>query len=257
MAARRIFIGTAGWSVPRASAHRFDGEGTHLERYARLLRGAEINSSFHRPHASATYAKWAASTPPAFKFAVKVPRTITHDQKLRRARLPLERFLHESAGLGKKRGPLLVQLPPSLAFDVRTAARFFHLLRARYGGSVACEPRHESWFSPAAEALLVRHEVARVAADPPAAPGADVPGGWNGIVYFRLHGSPRKYWSRYSSEYIETLARALCGTAASAEAWCVFDNTASGAAIENATELHTTLLSVGREQRRSRNGMAS
>ena len=234
-------MGTAGWSIPRASAPRFNAQGTHLERYSRLLHGAEINSSFHRPHAAATYAKWAASTPPGFRFAVKMPRTITHDQKLRRARLPLGRFLEESAGLGEKRGPLLVQLPPSLAFDPRVVSRFFGLLRERYEGPVVCEPRHPTWFSAAANAMLIRHQVARVAADPPVAPGSDVPGGWNGILYYRLHGSPRKYWSRYTSDYVKALEQALRETPASVDAWCVFDNTASGAALENACELHDSL----------------
>ena len=237
MIEERIFIGTAGWSIPRACASRFAGEGTHLERYARRLRCAEINSSFHRPHAAATYARWAASTPEGFRFAVKLPRTITHDQKLRRARVPLDRFLDESAGLGHKRGPLLVQLPPSLAFEGRVAARFFDLLRARHDGPVVCEPRHETWLSAQAEALLVRCRVARVAADPPTAPGAHLPGGWKGLIYFRLHGSPRKYWSRYTDDYVDALARTLLRTPASTEAWCVFDNTASGAALENAWEL--------------------
>jgi len=47
-----VRIGTAGWSIPRAAACRFESAGTHLERYARLFRCAEINSSFHRPHAA-------------------------------------------------------------------------------------------------------------------------------------------------------------------------------------------------------------
>lgn len=236
MAADRIFVGTAGWSIPRAIADRFEGDGTHLARYARILPCAEINSSFHRPHAAATYAKWALCTPPGFRFAVKIPRTITHDQKLRRARVPLDRFLEESGALGDKRGPLLVQLPPSLAFETRVAARFFDLLRARYSGPVVCEPRHATWLLPEADALLVRYRVARVAADPPTSAGADLSGGWGGLVYFRLHGSPRKYWSSYTREYIEALARAV-RAAASPEAWCVFDNTASGAALQNAWEL--------------------
>ena len=221
--------------------HRFDHEGTHLQRYARVLPCAEINSSFHRPHAHETYARWAASTPPGFRFAVKLPRTITHDQKLRRARLPLERFLAESAGLGRKRGPLLVQLPPSLAFDRRVAAAFFTLLRECHAGAVVCEPRHESWFSAPAEDLLVKYKVARVAADPPPAAGAERPGGWTGLLYFRLHGSPRKYWSPYSPDYVDALAGALRAAPGSADAWCVFDNTASGAALENAWELHTKM----------------
>jgi uncharacterized protein YecE (DUF72 family) len=239
MAGGRIRVGTAGWSIPRESAAHFQGDGTHLQRYAHVLSCAEINSSFHRPHAAQTYAKWALATPRDFQFAVKLPRTITHDLKLLRARLPLERFLQESAGLGRKRGPLLVQLPPSLAFDSRIAARFFALLRERDAGLVVCEPRHETWFSAAAGALLVKHRIARVAADPPPVTGGDVPGGWGGIAYFRLHGSPRKYWSRYSVAYVEALARALTAASASADAWCIFDNTASGAALANALELHT------------------
>ena len=237
----RIVVATAGWSIPRASAARCPADGTHLQRYSRTFGGTEINSSFHRPHASATYEKWASSTPVHFQFAVKIPRTITHDQQLRRARLPLTQFLDESAGLGHKRGPLLVQLPPSLQFDARVAGRFFGLLRRAYPGFVVCEPRHETWFSSTAEALLVRFEVARVAADPPPAPGADCPGGWGGIVYYRLHGAPRKYWSRYPRDDIDRLGRAVRAASAAADVWCVFDNTASGAALENAWELNELL----------------
>ena len=188
-----------------------------------------------------SYGNWAHSTPPDFRFAVKFPRTITHDQRLRRARLPLERFLTETAGLGDKRGPLLVQLPPSLKFDARVAGRFFELLRADYGGFVVCEPRHETWFSARADALLVRFKVARVAADPPPAAGADWPGGWTGIVYHRLHGAPRKYWSRYHSESLAALGLSVRSVPPSVDAWCVFDNTASGAALENALELDQLL----------------
>jgi uncharacterized protein YecE (DUF72 family) len=198
---RRVFIGTAGWSIPRASADHCPGDGTHLQRYARVFRAAEINSSFHRPHSPETYRKWARSTGLSFRFAVKLPRVITHDLKLRAARRPLEQFLQESAGLGVRRGPLLVQLPPSLAFEKRAARTFFDLLRSRFDGFVVCEPRHL------------------------------------GIVYSRLHGSPDKYWSRYDKEYIAKLAGALQQVPASVPAWCIFDNTASGAALENAWEL--------------------
>ena len=238
-----IFIGTAGWSIPRASTQRCEGEGTHLQRYARVFNGAEINSSFHRPHAAATYARWAGSTPAAFRFAVKLPKQITHVNKLRRSRSDVEQFLDESAGLGEKRGPLLVQLPPSLDFDARVAGRFFGLLRERYPGAIVCEPRHPTWFEGPAEKLLIRYEVARVAADPPPVPGAQDPGGWTGLTYYRLHGSPRKYWSSYSAATIEALAATLLQC--TGETWCVFDNTASGAALENAWQLHCAARRVG------------
>ena len=237
----RMYIGTAGWSIPRASAGRCPSLGTHLERYARVLACAEINSSFHRSHSPATYAKWAALTPPDFRFAVKVPRLITHDRGLQRARAPIEQFLAETSGLGDRRGPLLVQLPPSFAFVSRAAARFFTVVRERYDGALVCEPRHPSWFEARADALLRRFEVARVAADPAITAASRLPGGWPGLAYFRLHGSPRTYWSRYDAGYLTRLADVMRVAAEAVDVWCVFDNTASGAALENACELREVL----------------
>ncbi|WP_408901606.1 DUF72 domain-containing protein, partial [Pararoseomonas indoligenes] len=78
-----VQIGTAGWSIPKQHAGEFDADGSHLERYARRLPAVEINSSFYRPHRPATYERWAASTPESFRFSAKVPRTITHDCRLK------------------------------------------------------------------------------------------------------------------------------------------------------------------------------
>lgn len=236
MPAYSLCVGTAGWNVPKHSQHRARVNGSHLERYASVLPCVEINSSFYRPHAFATYARWAASTPPSFRFAVKVPKTITHEQRLRRARLPLERFLAETAGLGRKRGPLLIQLPPSLSFDVRTASAFFRLFRALYDGPAVFEPRHPTWFDAKPDGLLLEHRIARVAADPFVVPAAGEPGGWDGLAYYRLHGSPRTYWSRYGEEYLRQLAHTIAA-ARCPNVWVVFDNTAEGWAFENACEL--------------------
>ena len=129
-----IRVGTAGWSIPRAAASRFDSAGTHLERYSRRLDCAEINSSFHRPHAATTYAKWRDSTPPGFRFAVKIPRAITHELKLQDAREPFVTFLAQTDGLADKRGPLLLQLPPSLSFDGPVVTAFLDVVRRVYEG---------------------------------------------------------------------------------------------------------------------------
>ena len=241
---RNIRVGTAGWSIPRASAHRFAPPGTHLERYARSLQCAEINSSFYRPHAACTYVRWRESTPPDFQFAVKMPRTITHELKLQDARDPLIAFLEQTDGLAHKRGPILVQLPPSFSFDATVVAPFFDLVRTVYEGPVVCEPRHATWFSPEVASLLERYRVSQVAADPPPAPAAVAPAGWPGVAYFRLHGSPRKYWSRYDEGRIATLADTVRSMPRAEDVWCVFDNTASGAAIENAWQLHECLTSA-------------
>ena len=231
-----IHVGSAGWNIPRIHKARFPAEGSQLKRYAARLNAAEINTSFYRPHAVATYERWAAAVPADFRFSVKVPKVITHERALTRGREPLGRFLDEIAGLGARLGPLLVQLPPSHAFDARRVGRFFELLRVRHEGPVVCEPRHATWTSRAAEVLLQKFRVARVAADPPRAPGLESPAGWRGITYFRWHGSPRPYFSPYSMEQLRGLAVQLSECAS--DAWCVFDNTGSGSAAGNALDLH-------------------
>jgi uncharacterized protein YecE (DUF72 family) len=236
-----IRIGVAGWSIPRHVAHRFAADGTHLERYARAFSCVEINSCFYRAHARQTYARWADSTPPGFAFAVKLSRAITHECGLAGTGALLRQFLDETAGLGAKRGAILVQLPPALPFSAAIAGRFFGGFRDRYEGTIVCEPRHLSWFTSAAERLLVRHQVTRVAADPPRTVDGNVPGGWDGVAYFRLHGSPRTYWSRYEMEYLDRLADRVKQAAARGDVWCIFDNTAAGAAPENAFELREKL----------------
>lgn len=243
-----IRIGVAGWSIPRHQAHRFLTDGTHLERFARVFSCVEINSSFYRRHSAATYARWALSTPPRFQFAVKLPRIITHELRLTGARLPLDEFLKETEGLGRKRGPVLVQLPPSSWYDGRVAGRFFDTFRDRYEGPIVCEPRHPTWFSPSATQLLTRYQIARVAADPACAPGGSAPGAWEGLAYFRLHGSPRMYWSRYDDVFIDTLTQAVRAAATAADVWCIFDNTALGAAVENALDVRAR---VGRQGARA------
>jgi uncharacterized protein YecE (DUF72 family) len=117
-------------------------------------------------------------------------------------------------------------------------ASFFEGLRARFRGHVVCEPRHLSWFDDAADALLGRFEVARVAADPARVPRAAVPGGWPGLVYYRLHGSPQVYYSGYGSAYVDALARDLTEVATpDRTVWCIFDNTARGEAAADALGL--------------------
>jgi uncharacterized protein YecE (DUF72 family) len=141
-----------------------------------------------------------------------------------------------------------VQLPPSLRFDAAIVAAFFTTLRARFRGSVVCEPRHASWFTREAEQVLVSMQVARVAADPAPVPEAAQPGGWTGLIYYRLHGSPEMYASAYSASYLDKFAQQLHLSIQAVPAWCIFDNTALGAATANALDLCTRLSERGQEQ---------
>lgn len=228
----QLFVGTAGWSV---HAGDFPGKGTHLARYAARLDAVEINSSFYRPHRHETYQGWADSAPPSFRFSVKLPKLITHDRRFVDCASPLDAFLGQVEGLGRKLGVLLVQLPPSLRFAADTASSFLEMLRDKTDAKLACEPRHASWFGGEADALFESLHVARVAADPVPRGCEAGPGGWSGLVYRRLHGAPRIYYSDYPVESLEKLAVILGGDrAAGADAWCIFDNTAESHALGNA-----------------------
>jgi uncharacterized protein YecE (DUF72 family) len=231
-------VGTAGWGLPPREQPRFPGGGSHLERYARVFPAVEINSTFHRPHRPSTFARWAGSVPPAFRFSVKMPRAITHDARLVGARPLVEAFLAQLAPLGHRVGCLLVQLPPKLELEPRAARAFLGHLRDAFAAPIALEPRHASWFTPAADRMLARLRVARVAADPPRGTEALAPGGWDGLAYFRLHGFPRVYYSSYPDDFLDALAARLQALRqAGTPAWCIFDNTTLGAGTGNALSL--------------------
>ena len=234
----KILIGTAGWSLPRAEQDRFPPGPSHLARYASVFPAVEVNSTFHRPHRASTFERWAASVPRGFRFSVKIPRTITHDQRLADSKALLDAFVADLAPLGSRVTCLLVQLPPSLAFDARVARAFFGAMRERFDRGIAVEPRHASWFTEEADRLLDRLEVARVAADPPRGEGGGDPGGWRGLAYFRLHGFPRVYYSSYESGFLDALAGKLRALRRRRiPTWCIFDNTTLGAGTANALSI--------------------
>ena len=87
---------------------------------------------------------------------------------------------------------------------------------------------------------MQRHRVGRVAADPVLHLSAGAPGGWRGLTYYRLHGAPRVYYSSYQADALAGLKERLALDDADA-IWCVFDNTASGAAAGDALALKAIL----------------
>ena len=112
----------------------------------------------------------------------------------------------------------------------------FSRLRELHGGATVCEPRHASWFTGAADRRLEAHGIGRVGADPVCANGADSPAGSLRAVYLRLHGSPVTYHSSYDSLFLDRIAGVI-KRYTRVPVWCIFDNTARGAATVNALDL--------------------
>jgi len=231
-----IRIGTAGWAIPAPVASEFPGEGSALARYADVFNAVEINSTFRKSHRAGTYERWASSVSADFQFCAKVPKAVTHVARLTDCEATVGTFLDEVIALGAKLRTLLLQLPPSFAFAPDLVESACEMLNRAGRFTVACEPRHASWFNPEVDGWLAERRIARVASDPARHPGAGEPGGWRGLSYYRWHGSPRMYYSSYSDDALAALGDRVMNDEAG-ERWCIFDNTASGAAASNALTL--------------------
>jgi len=226
-------IGTAAWSIPKKVADQFAQEGSGLTRYASVFDGVEVNSTFYRRHRKSTFAKWAESVPDSFRFSVKIAKEITHTRAMKDIAEPFDEFLADIAPLGAKRGPLLCQLPPSLAFDSQKLDRASKTMRDADTGPIVIEVRHKSWASTEALDMLKSYAIERVLADPtPLWPAEDFDAP---PKYLRLHGAPKVYYSGYTDEQLRSFSKILAP-----DSWCVFDNTASGAAIEDALSMLST-----------------
>ena len=165
-----------------------------------------------------------------------MPRSITHECDLCPAGSVLADFFAQLAPIRSKVGPVLIQLPPAQNYQRKTASKFLSSVRKEWTGRLALEPRNASWFTSDADKVLCDFTVARAAADPARHPGAGQPGGDTSLAYYRLHGSPRMYYSDYGEEYLARLAANIQQGGAK-ETWVIFDNTAYSHALGNALRL--------------------
>jgi uncharacterized protein YecE (DUF72 family) len=223
-------IGCAGWSLPRE--YRAPPL-SYLERYAQLFNSVEVNSSFYRHHRPQTYERWASVVPESFQFSVKVPKAISHSELFQAG--VFERFADEVGHLGSKLGALLFQFPPALECSSRLLKTHFEALRREFPLTPAfCEPRHASWFNADVEAILHSYAIDWAVADPKVVSNAPSIFGGRPRRYYRLHGTPRIYYSSYSSTTLRALAQQTLRREEENESWIIFDNTAAGAAFEDA-----------------------
>jgi uncharacterized protein YecE (DUF72 family) len=141
----RVLAGTSGFGYDAWSGRFYPASlpaAARLAYYASRLEAVEVNATFRRMPTPAMLARWAQAVPPGFAFALKAPQQITHVRRLRGAGPALDRLSEAAAALGEHRGPVLYQLPPTLAADVPLLHDFLEALPA---GPAAFEFRHPSW----------------------------------------------------------------------------------------------------------------
>ena len=235
-------IGCAGWSILSRHAALFGEGDSHLARYATRFNAVEINSSFYRPHAATTYARWAASVPRSFRFSVKLPKAITHDARLRGAGSRHVAFAGRDRGAGQapRRGAGAVAAEPGVR---RTHGQ--HVLRDaaatdRGAGGVRTAARQLVRTARRCHLDALRHRARRGRSR--ADSGGCAAGRRGSLGYWRWHGSPRMYYDSYDDGRLRAFAAALRDAARPKHVpWCIFDNTAAGHAIANAARLQELL----------------
>lgn len=238
----RHFVGTSGWSYPHWRGLVYPRglkAGDWLAHYATLLKSVELNASFYRLPAETMLAGWRTRTPEDFVFAVKAWRMITHLKRLNDCAEPLDAFLKLSAKLGRKRGPVLFQLPPKFGADRERLAAFLVLLPK--GLRCAFEFRDPSWHGEETYALLRERNAAFVPFElgrlrSPRLATAD-------FVYVRLHGRKGRYCGNYAPQTLRAWARWLeAQMAEGRDAYVYFDNTdEADYAVRNARALDALL----------------
>jgi len=203
----RCYVGTSGWSYPHWAKGRFYPKGLKqgqwLGFFAQHFDTVEVNMTFYRLPKLAMLTRWREVTPSHFRFAVKLSRRITHEKRLADCAGELKTFFEVTAELGPKRGPLLVQLPPSLRMDIGLLDRFLSDLKDAAGESpwrVTVEFRREDWLAEPVYELLDRYDAALCLADMPGCP-ITKPNGAS-FIYVRRHGPGGRYHGCYSMDHI-------------------------------------------------------
>ena len=220
--APKLHIGTSGW-VYKSWHKMFYPENVKkefLRFYSTEFNTVEVNTSFYHLPKRSTFEKWRSETLDDFIFGVKMSRYVTHIERLKVTQEPLDRFFAAAAGLSKKLGIILVQLPPSLRYDEKTFAAFIRRLdKARTIGRkkvrIALEPRHDSWFDEenmeAIRALMKKQGMSLVFAHSAVFPRYE-PVDENILtdyVYLRFHGPKEFALSQYGRRRLKPWAEMI------------------------------------------------
>ncbi len=241
----RIRIGCSGWNYqhwrhgvfypPRCAARDW------LRFYARHFDTVEVNMTFYRLPRAPVVARWVAESPRDFLFAVKVSRYITHIKRLQEVAPNLALLLDRIAPLlaSPKLGPLLWQLPPTMARDDERLARALDEFPT--GLRHCVEFRHASWFAPDVSALLAERNVALVIGDRPQVHSFQTHELTADFTFVRFHGGTHGGNGNYSHGELDEWAARLRGWAEAVEVFAYFNNDWEGYAIENALYLKERL----------------
>ena len=240
-----VWIGTSGWQYDDWRGPVYPQRlplKSWLESYAARFATVESNNAFYRLPERHIFEAWAERTPDDFRMSVKVSRYLTHIKRLRAPAEPVDRFVGRVRGLGPKLGPVLLQLPPQLAYDRSRLARA--LDRFPDDMRVAVEFRHASWFRDETRRLLEERRVALCLADRRGVLGEI----WRTTdwTYVRFHQGRVRPRPSYGRAALAGWARRLAADwSADEDCWVYFNNDHRAAAPRDAARFAGLVAKAG------------
>lgn len=236
-----IYVGTSGWNYRHWRGNFYPlglAQSKWLEHYATFFDSVELNVTFYRLVKKETFQNWRKATPPKFYFAAKGSRFITHIKRLKETKEPLDLFVDNARGLGKKLAVVLWQLPPSFKKDIPRLERFLKLLaktRLRH----SFELRNETWFDRDTCRLFAKYNICLCIANSPGFSFSKVITA--DFLYLRFHGSKQLYGSNYSDKELKEWAKFAREYKKDKDIFAFFNNDAQGYAVKNALRFRELL----------------
>jgi uncharacterized protein YecE (DUF72 family) len=236
-----IHIGTSGWSYKHWKGIYYPDDLAStkwLSYYASQFHVSEINTSFYHLPKPATVKGWMEKVPAKFLFCPKMSRYLTQFKKLNEPEASLLNFFDVFEPMRAKMGPILVQLPPLLAYHYDKTAYFFDVLKRQYAHyQFALEIRHRSWLEEEPIALMKQYNIAFVIShSKDRFPYAEYITASH--VYVRFHGPEALYASPYTNEQLQYYSQQFLNwKKAGKQVYAFFNNDVNGHAFRDAQKL--------------------
>lgn len=205
-----------------------------FEFYCSHFNALELNVTYYKFPRIDALKNWYTRSPEGFSFTVKAPRHITHFRKFKDAQQMLNDFYGTAKdGLGEKLGCVLFQFPSNFHYDAERLARITGIIDATVRNVI--EFRHESWWNPAVYEALTKSGISFCGMSHPMLP--DTVMGTTETLYYRFHGVPHLYNSKYETQVLEKIVKEILIQRRVTRSFVYFNNTADGHAITNAKQL--------------------
>jgi uncharacterized protein YecE (DUF72 family) len=228
-------IGTSGWQYRHWKRIFYPSDARTrdwLAYYAQKFDCVEVNSSFYGMPGIDVITKWCACVPPAFSFALKAPRRITHFKKLKNCETELDELFGQLDSFGGRLGPVLFQLPPRWRCNLNRLVNF--LDRVPSGYRLVFEFRDPSWHNDEVYGLLASKSIGFCIFDGGGFTSPLIDDG--DLIYLRLHGPGGAYAGNYRAPGLRVwVDRAIAWNRRSKEVFMFFDNDDKGYAVKNGT----------------------